>query len=120
MLAVWFVVRISLALGTTLNNQQAVLAPGIVRLVPLGFLPSDKTGFVGPIPWIWRAVFVKLISPDQFPALRLRRTLAGLLACRACLSQDHFGSHRAQSRHHKQPIEFHGLRYFFMTQTRVT
>src|SRR5258707_15693529 len=65
MLAVWFEVRVSLALGTTLNNQQAVLAPGIVRLVPLGFLPSDKTGFVGPIPWIWRAVFVKLISPPD-------------------------------------------------------
>src|SRR2546427_3397029 len=68
-LAVRFVVWVWLALGAALDHQQAVLAAGVVGLVPLVFLCSDETSFVGPIPRGRRGVFSKLIGPNQFPAL---------------------------------------------------
>src|SRR5260370_42239297 len=87
-LAVRFVVWIWLALEAAFNNEQAVLAAGVVRLIPLVFLCSDQTGFVGPIARIRPAVFVKLIGPNQLPAFLFRGARAGSLCRTSSLNQE--------------------------------
>ena len=48
------------------NNQHAVFAIGVFRLVPLRFLVADETVFVIPFGRVRTAVFVEFVVPDEF------------------------------------------------------
>lgn len=48
------------------NNQHAVFAIGVFRLVPLRFLIADETVFVIPFGRVRTAVFVEFVVPDEF------------------------------------------------------
>ena len=48
------------------NNQHAVLAPGVFRLVPLFLLVADESVFVIPLGGVRAAVLVELVVPDEF------------------------------------------------------
>jgi len=59
------VIGIGLALALGLDDQHAVIAAGIFRLVPLQLLVTDETPLVAPVCGIGLTVCLELVGPDQ-------------------------------------------------------
>ena len=59
-------VRIQLVRRSRLNDEQAVRAKRVFRLIPLQLSVAHKAVFVVPVRRIGRAVRVKFIVPDKF------------------------------------------------------
>ncbi len=62
-------IGIGLAFPPAFDNQHAVFAPGVFRLIPLQFLVPHEARFVGPFGRIGPAGAVEFIGPDQLPAI---------------------------------------------------
>lgn len=59
--------------GTSFDDEQAVRAISISRLIPLQFLVPHKTVFVVPVGRVGCPVPVEFVVPDQFPIVRTAR-----------------------------------------------
>lgn len=47
-----------------LDDEIAVLADGIFRVIPLQFFVADEAIFIGPVLRVWLAVCIEFIGPD--------------------------------------------------------
>lgn len=54
-------------LAPRLDDEQAVCAKGVFRLIPLQFVVAHEAALIIPVRRIRRAVRVEFIGPDQFP-----------------------------------------------------
>src|SRR5262249_33159029 len=98
-----------LALPAALDDQHAFFAAGVLRLIPLEFSVSYKTGLVAPVPGIWLSFFIKLIRPDQFPTGGMRIGLADSLPSGALLRQNCSTCHHRNVRCQECKDEFHAV-----------
>jgi hypothetical protein len=71
------VIGISHTLPAGLDDQQAVLTAGVLRLVPLEFLVPHEAVLVRPVIRVGSPVTVELVRPDEEVALAGSRGVSG-------------------------------------------